>query len=178
MAGGAHEDGLRIRVATEADAAELLAIYAPSVEESSASFESEVPSVEAFAARIAESLRAWQWLVAEREGRCVGYAYGGSHRSRAAYRWSVEVSAYVDAAAHRGGVGRALYTRLLDDLTRMGYCNAYAGITQPNDVSVRFHERLGFAHVGTFPRVGYKFGRWHDVAWYHRGLRTDPPAER
>ena len=159
-----------IRPATEADAPDLLDIYRPFVESTAVSFEYVPPSVDEFARRIAKSLADWQWLVAEHDGRCVGYAYGGSHRERAGYRWSVEVSAYVHPGHLRRGLGRALYTRLFDDLARRGYRNAYAGIALPNDASVALHRRLGFEYIGVFKAVGRKFDRWHDVAWYQRPL--------
>ena len=165
---------LVIRSATENDAGALLALYAPYVEGTAASFEETVPGVEEFAARVRSSLDRWAWLVAERDGRCVGYAYGTSHRQRAAYRWSVETSAYVDASSRRQGVGRALYLALFDALIARGYCNAYAGMTLPNDASVALHRSVGFEPIGVFRRVGYKFGRWHDVAWSQRRLRDRP----
>lgn len=168
---------MHIRPATEDDAAVLLAIYAPFVEASTVSFETVVPTVAEFATRIRNALEQWQWLVAERDQRCIGYAYGSSHRQRAAYRWSVEVSAYVHPSAHRRGVGRALYGNLVNDLVRKGFCNAYAGVTLPNAASVGFHRSLGFEPIGTFVAVGRKFGKWHDVAWFHRRLRDSPPFE-
>jgi L-amino acid N-acyltransferase YncA len=166
---------LRIRQAKEADAPALAAIYAPYVEETSISFETVVPSVDEFARRIRKVLSAWQYLVAERDGRIVGYAYGGTHRERAAYRFSVEVSAYVDRACHRQGIGRALYAQLFDDLTAKGYCEAFGGITCPNDASIGLHSAMGFTMVGIFRRIGWKFDRWHDVAWMQRSLRDRPP---
>lgn len=168
---------LHIRPATEGDAAELLAIYRPYVETTAVSFETVAPTVQEFGARIAKALSGWQWLVAERDGRCVGYAYASTHRERQAYRWSVEVSAYVHPQHHRHGVGRALYAPLFDDLARKGFCNAYAGIALPNEGSVALHRSVGFQPIGVFPRVGRKFGRWHDVAWLHRALRDAPPAD-
>jgi phosphinothricin acetyltransferase len=166
-----------IRPATAADAPALLAIYRPFVETSTVSFETAVPAVEAFAARVDKALAGWQWLVAEHAGACVGYAYGSTHRERAAYRWSVEVSAYVHPDHHRKGIGRALYTQLLDALARQGYCNAYAGITMPNAGSVALHRSVGFEPIGVFKSVGRKFGRWHDVAWLQRPLRDAPLSE-
>src|SRR6185295_13315877 len=80
-------------------------------------------------------------------------------------QWSVDVSVYIDAAFHRRGVGRGLYTALFGLLRLQGYVNAYAGITQPNAKSVGLHTALGFEPVGVYRNVGYKFGRWHDVAW-------------
>jgi L-amino acid N-acyltransferase YncA len=164
-----------IRSATEDDAADLLAIYRPFVEDTAVSFEEVSPTVEDFAARIAKVTAGWRWLVAERDGQCLGYAYASSHRDRSAYRWSVEVSAYVDPRFHRQGVGRALYGRLLDDLTQAGFCHAYSGITLPNDGSIALHRSVGFEPIGTFTSVGWKFGRWHDVAWFQRRLRDAPP---
>ena len=166
---------LLIRPATEADAVALLAIYAPYVERTVVSFETQVPDVAEFAARIRRYASQWAWLVAEHDGRCLGYAYGSPHRERAAYRWSVETSAYVDPSAQRQGVGRALYLALFDVLGAKGYCNAFVAMTLPNDASVALHRSVGFEPVGVFRRVGWKFGAWHDVAWAQRRLREAPP---
>jgi L-amino acid N-acyltransferase YncA len=166
-----------IRPAAAADTPALLAIYRPFVEETVVSFEFEVPTLTDFAARVAKALAGWQWLVAEREGEILGYAYGSSHRARAAYQWSVEVSAYVHPGHHRQGVGRALYLRLFEDLAAKGFCNAFAGIALPNDASVGLHESLGFQPIGVFRSIGRKFGKWHDVAWFQRALREAPRSE-
>jgi phosphinothricin acetyltransferase len=170
-------ENLVIREASLADAPALLAIYRPYVEETAVSFELVPPTVEEFAARIAKVLPVWQWLVAEREGRCIGYAYGSRHRERPGYRWSVEVSAYVEAGHQRQGIGRTLYLQLFEALADKGFCNAYAGITLPNEASIALHQAVGFRPIGVFPAVGRKFGRWQDVAWFHRGLREGPPLE-
>ena len=166
-----------MRPAVAADAAALLAIYRPFVETTAVSFETVAPSVDEFAARIAKAIAGWQWLVAERDGRCIGYAYGGLHRERAAYRWSAEVSAYVHQDYQRLGVGRALYMLLFDELAQKGYCSAYAGITLPNEASIALHRSVGFEPIGVFKAVGRKFGKWHDVAWYQRLLRDSPLVE-
>jgi len=166
-----------IRDARSADAEALLGIYRPVVTDSAASFELVPPSVAEFAQRIAIAQASWAWLVAERDGELAGYAYGSSYRSRAAYRWSVETSAYVHAA-HRGrGVGTALYRELFGVLAARGYCQAYAGIVLPNDASVSLHRSLAFTPIGVFRRAGRKFGAWHDVSWWQRELREAPPAE-
>jgi len=165
---------LKIRQATEADTPAVLAIYAPYIESTPVSFETAVPAVEEFAGRIAKSLSKWQWLVAERDGVIAGYAYGSTHRERAAYRYSVEVSAYLDPRFHRQGIGSALYARLFEDLTAKGYCAAFAGITVPNDASIGMHRSVGFEMIGVFRNVGWKFDRWHDVAWMQRTLRDRP----
>jgi len=167
---------LSIRQATEADAPALLAIYTPFIESTPVSFETVVPGVEEFAGRIAKCLSKWQYLVAERDGVVAGYAYGSTHRERAAYRFSVEVSAYLDPRFRRQGIGSALYTRLFEDLIAKGYCSAFAGITVPNDASVGMHRSVGFEMIGVFRNIGWKFDRWHDVAWMQRSLRDRPLA--
>lgn len=170
-------DPVRIRSATESDAAALLAIYRPHVEDSAVSFELEVPGVEEFAGRIRRGVSDYRWLVAERDGRCVGYAYASRLRDRPAYRWSIEVSAYVQPEHHRRGIGAALYSILLDDLAERGFCQAFACIALPNPGSLAFHEHFGFRPVGVFHAVGRKFGRWHDVAWLQRTLNPEPPQD-
>ena len=169
---------IRIRTATTDDAAALLAIYRPFVETSVVSFETVTPTDAEFAARIDKAVTGWQWLVAEQDGRCVGYAYGSTHRERAAYRWSVEVSAYVHPDHHRQGIGRSLYSQLFADLVRKGYCNAFAGVTLPNDASVALHRGVGFEFIGTFRDVGRKFDAWHDVGWFQRRLADFSHAEQ
>jgi L-amino acid N-acyltransferase YncA len=174
-------DGLRaptIRDAYRADAGALLEIYRPFVTDTAVSFELEPPSEAEFAERIARAQTRWAWLVAERGREILGYAYATSFRARAAYQWSVETSAYVHPGHRRLGVGRLLYERLLAILEEKGYCTAYAGIALPNDGSVALHRALGFTEVGVFRRAGRKFGAWHDVSWWQRVLREEPPPGR
>jgi L-amino acid N-acyltransferase YncA len=171
------ESAFDIRPAREADAPALLAIYRPFVEETTVSFETIAPTLGEFAERIERALAGWSWLVAEYQGECIGYAYGSSHRERAAYRWSVEVSAYVHPNHLRLGIGSALYAQLLPDLASKGFCNVYAGVTLPNEGSVAMHRRMGFDAVGIFKSVGRKFQEWHDVAWFQKVLRSSPSSE-
>jgi phosphinothricin acetyltransferase len=168
-----------VRLAHPDDASGCLDIYRPIVLETPTSFETEVPTPEDIAERIELTLRTHPWLVAkDATGRIAGYAYGTVHRARAAYRWSVEVSAYVAAGARRTGTGTVLYECLFDCLRTQGYAGAFAGITLPNPPSVAFHEALGFQPIGVFPKIGYKGGRWHDVGWWSlRLLETSTPAE-
>jgi phosphinothricin acetyltransferase len=125
---------------------------------------------------MAERIRkAHLWLVAERDGQVVGYAYGGRHRERAAYNWTAEVSAYVDRSTHRGGIGRELYTELFKQLKERGFRLLVAGITLPNDASVGIHEALGFEPVGVYKNVGFKNGEWWDVGWWQLDLGEPSP---
>ena len=170
---------MNVRSATERDAAPCAAIYEPYVTDTAITFETDPPSRAEMAERIAAASRTHAWLVLEDEGRVVGYAYGGPYKSRAAYRWACEVSVYVELGRRRTGAGRALYDALLARLTDRGFRIAVAGMTLPNDASVGLHREMGFEPVGTYRRIGFKHGRWHDVAWTQRTLASgdEPPAE-
>jgi L-amino acid N-acyltransferase YncA len=167
-----------IRNAVPDDAGPCAAIYGPYVRDTAISFESEPPMAEEMAARIAEAQRAHAWLVLEDGGTVMGYAYGGPFMSRAAYQWATAVSVYLDAGRRRSGGGRALYEALLGRLAERGHRTALAGIALPNEASTRLHVAMGFQPVGTYRRVGWKHGRWHDVTWYQRDLgdAERPPA--
>jgi L-amino acid N-acyltransferase YncA len=162
---------IRIRSVDAKDAEVIQAIYAPFVSDTAVSFETVVPDVAEIRSRIEAQAENCPWLVCEADESVIGYAYASPHRTRQAYRWSVDVSVYVDPRHHRRGIGRALYTSLFDLLRRQGFINAYAGIALPNPSSVALHESFGFEPVGTFRGVGYKLGRWHDVLWLHLRLR-------
>ena len=164
-----HADAVR-------DAPACAEIYAPFVTGSAVSFEERAPSAEELARRIATYSERYPWLVAEQDGEVAGFAYAGTHRARAAYRWSVEVSVYVHAEHRREGIGRRLYETLLPLLTRQHLTLAIAGITLPNDASVALHEALGFAPVGVYRRVGFKAGAWRDVGWWERSLADPGPG--
>jgi L-amino acid N-acyltransferase YncA len=168
-----------VRDASERDAAACAAIYAPYVIDTAITFESEPPSPADMAVRIGTALRSHAWVVLENEGRVVGYAYGGRFQSRAAYRWACEVSVYVASGRRRTGSGRHLYEALFRRLAARGFRVAVAGMTLPNDASVGLHRALGFEPVGTYRGIGFKHGRWHDVALVQRTLATgqDPPPE-
>jgi phosphinothricin acetyltransferase len=161
------------------DAAACAAIYAPFVLESAVSFEEIAPDAAAMEERIRGVEATHPWLVAEDEGRVVGYAYASPHRERAAYRWAADVAIYVDAAARRSGVGRSLYEALLTRLREQGFHVACAGITLPNDASVALHEALGFEPVGIYRGIGWKAGAWRDVGWWQlRLLPADDDGRR
>lgn len=167
---------MTIRLATPDDSAAVLAIYAPIVAETSISFELEPPTPAEMQARIITTLQRLPWLVEEQKGIVRGYAYAAPHRTRAAYQWCVEVSVYIAHSVRQQGVGRSLYTALFAELVRLGYVNAYAGITLPNAPSEAFHRAMGFDPVGIYRKVGYKHGQWRDVGWWQRGLQPHPDA--
>ncbi|MFZ9386611.1 MAG: GNAT family N-acetyltransferase [Chitinophagaceae bacterium] len=130
---------ISIRLATPADAAGILAIYAPYIRDTSLTFETEVPSEASFAERISGYLQNWPWLVCEKDGMITGYAYASRYRERVAYQWSVESSVYLHDDFLGAGVGRALYECLFEILKRQGYRNVYAVINLHNDRSGDFH---------------------------------------
>jgi phosphinothricin acetyltransferase len=171
---------VRIRAATPSDAAALAAIYAPYVTGSAVSFETDAPDAAAMLERMLAGGDLYPWLVAEdEEGAVQGYAYAAAFRARAAYRFAVETTVYLRADAQGQGLGRALYIPLLASLEAQGFTQAIAAIALPNDASIRLHERLGFAHAGTYRQVGWKLGAWHDVGLWQRPLApaATPPAE-
>jgi len=164
----------------ERDAAACAAIYAPHVEASPTSFEAEAPSPGEMAERIAQTGTTHPWLVAERDGEVAGFAYACEHRSRAAYRWAVDVSVYVGEADRGQGLGRRLYVELFERLRAQRFRIACAGVTLPNEPSVALHEGLGFVPVGVYRRIGWKHGAWRDVGWWQLDLSPDaedPPGE-
>jgi len=165
---------MKVRDAAVGDAAACAAIYAPYVTDTAITFESDPPTPAEMTERIATAERTHAWLVLEDEARVIGYAYGGSFKARDAYRWSCEVSVYLEPGKRRTGGWRALYEALLTRLAERGYRTAVAGMTLPNDASAGLHRAMGFEPVGTYRRIGWKHVRWHDVAWVQRTLATDP----
>ena len=166
---------MTIRDARPSDAERLLEIYAWYVAHTAVSVEYEVPTLPEFRERIGRTLRKYPWLVAEEDGRAVGYAYAGVFKGRAAYDWSCETSIYLDREVRGMGLGRALYGALEAELRSMGMLNLYACITLPEVEdeyltldSPRFHARLGYVQVGRFHRCGYKFNRWYDMIWMEK----------
>jgi len=156
------------------DAAACAAIYAPHIEGSPVSFEERVPDGAELAARIERYGQSHAWLVAERGGEVVGYAYATAFNERPAYRWSASVSVYVAEGARGEGIGRALYETLFARLRERGLRMACAGITLPNEASVGLHEALGFERTGLNREIGFKEGAWRDVGWFQLELAPAP----
>ncbi|HEY2571962.1 MAG TPA: GNAT family N-acetyltransferase [Solirubrobacteraceae bacterium] len=168
-----------VRSASARDAGACAAIYAPYVIDTAITFETVAPTPSQMAERIATASRDHAWLVLEDDRRVVGYAYAAPFHSRPAYRWACEVSVYLELGRRRMGGGRALYEELLRRLAGRGFRIAVAGMTLPNDASVALHRAMGFEPVGTYCRIGFKLGAWHDVAWTQRELAggDGDPAE-
>ncbi len=159
-----------VRSATVADASRCAEIYAPFVTDGWVSFELDAPDPDEMAGRIAKALNSHDWLVAERDGAVLGYAYGSEHRTRGAYQTSCDVAVYIDPGQARQGLGRALYEALLPRLKARKIHAAFAGIALPNEASIALHRAMGFELVGTYKEVGWKMGGWRDVAWFQRLL--------
>ena len=166
---------VRLRTARVSDAAALLAIYAPYVRETAITFEYDVPDEREFAARIRHVLEKFPYLVAEADGKIVGYAYAGAFHPRAAYQWCAEMSVYVKRDARRMGIGKLLYAAMEEILHMQRLTNVEACIAMPNEPdehltldSVRFHERMGYRMVGEFRQCGFKFGRWYNMVWMEK----------
>ena len=178
-----------IRAARPEDAASLLEIYAPYVTDTAVTFEYDIPSVQEFSGRIAQTLTRFPYLMAlDDSGRALGYAYAGVFHARPAYDWAVETSIYVRRDDRRQGLGRALYSALEQALSAQGILNLNACIAFPpqpdphlSQDSVAFHQRLGYRMVGRFFSCGYKFRRWYDMVWMEELIgphRTDQPPVR
>ncbi len=169
---------MQLRLATESDVAAMLALYAPYIEQTTVTFEYEVPSQEEFSARFAAVTARFPWYVAEQDGRLLGYAYADRAFERAAFQWDAELSVYLAPEAQGRGIGRALYARLEQTLRELGYCTAYALVTQENAASVAFHRALGYTLRAVLPATGYKHGRWLALYWYEKPLcpKTQAPA--
>lgn len=168
---------ITIRVASEQDAKELLKIYAPYVKNTAITFEYEVPSIEEFRNRIKKIEKQYPYLVAEKDGEIVGYAYANTFHERAAYDWAVETSIYVKEDKKRLGIGRILYDALEKNLKKQNILNLNACIAYPSvedkylsKDSVKFHQKLGYRFVGEFYKCGYKFNNWYNMVWMEKHI--------
>ena len=163
-----------IRFAAPEDGAALLRIYAQYID-TPVTFEYALPSREAFTARVAEISREYPYLVWEEGGEIAGYAYAHRQAERAAYQWNAELSVYLDRDHTARGLGRRLYTALLELLRLQGIRTVYGGVTLPNERSQRLHLGLGFRLLGVHRRTGYKCGQWWDVGWYEKAIAPYDP---
>ena len=164
-------ENIVIRLAVPEDAEAILNIYAGYIRNTVITFEVEVPTVEAFQKRMEQIQEQFPWLVCEIDGVIAGYAYASKHAQRAAYRWSADLSVYIDEKYHRRHIAAALYAALYAMLKAQGYYTVYAGVSTPNPKSEAFHLAQGFTVVGVYPNVGYKHGKWCTLTWYGLPLR-------
>lgn len=160
-----------IRLITPADAEAALAVYAPYVLHTANTFEYEIPSADDFRKKIEKITAQYPWLVCEYDGEIVGYAYGSTHRERAAYQWSPESTVYISDKHHRKGIARILYNTLFALLQQQGYINVFASVLVTNVNSVEFHRAYGFEEIGLFKNIGYKLGEWHTNLWFQYTLQ-------
>ena len=166
---------MNIRSAALSDTEQILKIYNPYITDTVITFELKPLTTEEFRRRMESILAKHPFFVCETDGsngtkKIIGYAYASKYRDFAAFEWSVIVTVYIDPEHHRKGIGKALYKALFDELTRRGYYNAYAAITDSNDVSIKMHENMGFSEVGTLENVAYKHGQWRGVVWMKKQL--------
>lgn len=169
---------LLIRPAEINDAQSILDIYSPYIRQTVITFETEVPTLSEFSKRVETILQNYPYLVCETSGKIVGYAYASRHRERAAYRYSTDLSIYVDMAYRHQGIGKRLYAELFKALESYPYYTAYASITLPNESSVGLHKAFGFQKIGVYHNVGYKAGKWLDVGWFEKPLKPYATPEK
>ena len=171
----------QIRLINDTDAEAVLEVYKPYILNTSITFEYEVPGIAEFDERIKTITVEYPWLVCLQNGEIIGYAYGCKHRYRTAYNWSAESTIYMKSDFHGKGIGRVLYNTLFSILQFQGFINVYAGVGLPNVKSEGFHAAMGFEKIGDFTKIGYKFGKWHDVRWFQKHLsehRVEPPTPK
>lgn len=156
-----------IRDADVQDFEKIAEIYNYYIKNSVITFEEELISASDMIERF-EKIKSTNlpWLVAQKDGEILGYAYAHFWHERSAYRFTVEPSIYLDSKSTGKGVGKVLYKELLLQLKSLGIKNALSLITVPNDASITLHEKLGFEKVGLLPDVGFKFDKWLSVGFW------------
>lgn len=164
---------IKIRMVNENDAAEILKIYAKYIKDTVITFEYEVPTIDEFKDRIRKIYKDYPYLVCTLDEKIIGYAYSYRHKERAAYQWNVEFSVYIDNEYLRHGLGKVFYTALIEISKLQNIQNIYAGVTSNNVNSEKLHEYFGFKKLGVYHKTGYKFGKWHDVAWFEKSINED-----
>ncbi len=169
-----------LRTAVAEDAPELARIYSHYVENTAISFEHTAPDAKEFAERIEHKLEKYPFIVAVCDGRCIGYAYASQLRERKSYDWCAELSVYIDKEHLRKGIGKRLYSALIDILAKQNFAMLYSGVTAPNPASEALHEGFGFKRLGVTKSIGFKNGSWRDVIWFEKQInyfRGEAPAE-
>lgn len=169
---------IKLRIASSDDAEGVLSIYTPYVEETNVTFDYDVEEAKVFCQQIDEMTEEFPWIIAEHEGKIIGYSYAKKHRDRTAYNWCAESSIYVHEEYQGKGLAKILYEALLEILETQNTINVYSGIAQPNEGSTMFHIKMGYTPVGVYKKVGFKNNQWHDVLWVNRVLTKHPEAPK
>lgn len=167
-----------IRNGTLEDTAELLDIYNYYVKHTSFTFDVKEPTFEEYRKKISDISNVYPWIVCELDNKIVGFAYASAHKPRCAYDWSADATIYLKSDVQSKGIGAKLYEVLFDQLKKQNIYNVYAGITVPNEKSIALHKKFGFEKIAVYKNVGFKLGKWSDVAWYHLQLieiTNNPP---
>lgn len=173
------KEKISFRLAKGKDAKELLSIYAPYVENTNITFEYEVPTISEFESRIAKVLKKYPYIVAEKNGKIIGYTYATTFRERVAYNWGLETTIYLSPKAKGQNIGKQLYQKLEAILKLQNITNLVASITYPNPESISFHEKCGYKKIAHFTKCGYKKGRWYDMIFMEKMINehTIPAPE-
>jgi phosphinothricin acetyltransferase len=167
---------LRIRAAHAEDAAAVAAVYAPYVTGTAISFETEAPDAAVMRERIVQTIETHPWLIAEIDGCVAGFAYATRHSLRPGYRWTVDMTVYVDRDQRGKRIGKALHGALLATCRHQGFRSAFAEIVLPHPASIRLHEEMGFRQIGVHRDIGFKLGSWRDIAYWRLGLSEGSAA--
>jgi phosphinothricin acetyltransferase len=158
---------MNIRPVEFSDASQIAELYNHYIETSIATFELEQIDAAEMEKRIRETLAGnYPYLIAEENGEILGYAYGHQFRARVAYRHTVEVSVYIKKGFHGRGIATELYKALFPEIGRRDFHAVIAGISLPNEASVKLHEKFGMTKIAHFKEVGFKFGKWIDTGYW------------
>ena len=168
----------KIRFVELKDSTGILNIYTPYVLDTTISFEYEPPTLAEFTERISKISSKYPYLVYERNGKILGFAYGSPYQERIAYLYDADLSIYLAPEAQNSGIGQKLYSCLLDLLQKQGFYNVYACITANNQRSIDFHAAFGFRNLGPHPKAGYKFDQWLDIIWMDKQLQQPEGSPR
>ena len=165
-----EEKKVNFRFATVEDASKILEIYKYYIENTTITFEYDVPTFVEFKERIKNTLLEYPYIVCEYKNEILGYAYAHKVWMRAAYQWDAELSVYIDKDYTGNGLGKKLYKILIEILKLQNVVNVYGCVTYPNEKSDKLHESFGFKKIGIFENSGYKFGKWIGVTWFHKAI--------
>lgn len=157
---------MNIRKVNPTDAAQIAEIYNYYIKNTHQTFETDPLGADEMRRRIGETSENYPYLVAEEDGEILGYTYATQFKLSQEYEYSTAVSIYVKHDAKQKGLGTRLYLKLFDELAETDFHAIVAAISLPNEMGVRFHEKLGFTKVAHFREIGYKLGRWVDVGYW------------